>query len=156
MYKGVGKACLSYAQQSSAGLLCLMYLAARVWWGTQVRGRGTLYCCMCCCVVCACVSMSSSFLLLLHSVSADYPKVKLSLTTKTDSGVVSATHTPLDTVCGWPHLFLYFLCLWMCTYLCLSSQHVQEFETSGSHNLDKGRTTGSLSTTLDFPDQGWH
>ena len=46
----------------------------------------------------------------------DYPKVKLSLTTKTESGV--------------------------------------EFETNGSHNLDKNRTSGSLKAKLKFPDHG--
>jgi len=48
----------------------------------------------------------------------DYPKVKLSLKTKTESGV--------------------------------------EFETNGSHDLDKSRTTGCLKTKLKFPEQGEH
>jgi hypothetical protein len=46
----------------------------------------------------------------------DFPKVKLSLKTKTESGV--------------------------------------EFDTSGSHDLDKSRTTGQLKTKLKFPDYG--
>ncbi|KAL5469530.1 hypothetical protein EMCRGX_G030795 [Ephydatia muelleri] len=46
----------------------------------------------------------------------DFPKFKLSLKTKTESGV--------------------------------------EFETNGSHDLDKSRTQGSLKTKLKFADQG--
>ncbi|CAI8033035.1 Voltage-dependent anion-selective channel protein 1 [Geodia barretti] len=46
----------------------------------------------------------------------DFPKVKLSLKTKTESGV--------------------------------------EFDTSGSHDLEKSRTTGQLKTKLKFPDYG--
>lgn len=46
----------------------------------------------------------------------DYPKVKLSLKTKTESGV--------------------------------------EFDTSGTHDLDKSRTSGQLKTKLKFPDYG--
>lgn len=52
----------------------------------------------------------------VFSKGFDYPKVKLSLKTKTDSGV--------------------------------------EFETNGSHDLDKSRTSGSMKTKLKFPDQG--
>ena len=52
----------------------------------------------------------------LFDKNFDYPKFKLSLKTKTESGV--------------------------------------EFETSGSHDLDKGRTQGSLKTKLKFPEQG--
>ncbi|XP_003384452.1 PREDICTED: voltage-dependent anion-selective channel protein 2-like [Amphimedon queenslandica] len=46
----------------------------------------------------------------------DYPKIKLSLKTKTESGV--------------------------------------EFDTNGSHDLDKGRTSGCMKTKLKFPEQG--
>lgn len=46
----------------------------------------------------------------------DYPKIKLSLKTTTESGV--------------------------------------QFETNGSHDLDKSRTTGCLKTKLKFPEQG--
>lgn len=31
---------------------------------------------------------------------------------------------------------------------------LQEFESNGSHDLDKSRTTGSLKTKLKFPDHG--
>ena len=34
--------------------------------------------------------------------------------------------------------------------------HPQEFETNGSHNLDKNRTSGSLKAKLKFPDHGEH
>lgn len=52
----------------------------------------------------------------LFDKNFDYPKFKLSLKTKTESGV--------------------------------------EFETNGSHDLDKSRTQGSLKTKLKFADQG--
>ena len=43
------------------------------------------------------------------------------------------------------------------SYICTpTSHHPQEFETNGSHNLDKNRTSGSLKAKLKFPDHGEH
>ena len=38
--------------------------------------------------------------------------------------------------------------------VCDISAVLQEFETNGSHDLDKARTCGSLKAKLKFPDQG--
>ena len=38
----------------------------------------------------------------------------------------------------------------------ICTNHPQEFETNGSHNLDKNRTSGSLKAKLKFPDHGEH
>ena len=40
----------------------------------------------------------------------------------------------------------------MCLYN--SPRLLQEFETNGSHDLDKSRTSGSMKTKLKFPEQG--
>ena len=76
---------------------------------------------------------------------ADYPKVKLSLKTKTDSGVVSR--------CGFVGVPLCTLTSFSLPTLSLS---LQEFDTSGSHDLDKNRTSGQLKTKLKFPDYGMY
>lgn len=52
----------------------------------------------------------------VFSKGFDYPKIKLSLKTKTDTGV--------------------------------------EFDTNGTHDLDKSRTSGSMKTKLKFPEHG--
>ena len=69
---------------------------------------------------------------------ADYPKVKLSLKTKTDSGVVSVERKLFRSFC----------------VLIQFPRLMQEFETNGSHDLDKSRTSGSMKTKLKFPEQG--
>ena len=91
--------------------------------------------------------------------SADFPKVKLSLKTKTESGVVSwlvgAEPWPLLTL-SYPSLppSYPFSSFSPPPFLPSPPSPTQEFDTSGSHDLEKSRTTGQLKTKLKFPDYG--
>ena len=52
-----------------------------------------------------------------------------------------------------PFIYMYFVCVYLIR-LILPFSLPQEFDTNGSHDLDKGRTSGCMKTKLKFPEQG--